>query len=78
VSYALFRTVPNAALPEAERLTDVDEHVMVSVNKEQIGDETHPHIRVTRTRRPDGTEQVELRMSERPGEDDPQPSGAEG
>ena len=78
VSYALFRTVPNAALPEAERLTDVDEHVMVSVNKEQIGDETHPHIRVTRTRRPDGTEQVELRMSERPGEEDPQPSGAEG
>jgi predicted PurR-regulated permease PerM len=78
VSYALFRTVPNAALPEAERLTDVDEHVMVSVNKEQIGDETHPHIRVTRTRRSDGTEQVELRMSDRPGEDDPQPSGAEG
>ena len=78
VSYALFRTVPNAALPEAERLADVDEHVMVSVNKEQIGDETHPHIRVTRTRRSDGSEQVELRMSDRPGEDDPQPSGAEG
>jgi predicted PurR-regulated permease PerM len=78
VSYALFRTVPNAALPEAERLSDVDEHVMVSVNKEQIGDETHPHIRVTRTRRSDGSEQVELRMAERPGEDDPRPSGAEG
>jgi predicted PurR-regulated permease PerM len=61
VSYAVFRTVPNAALPDAERLSDVDEHVMVSVEKEQVGDETHPHIHVTRTRRPDGTEQVEIR-----------------
>jgi predicted PurR-regulated permease PerM len=61
VSYAAFRTVPNAALPDAERLSDVDEHVMVSVAKEQVGDETHPHIHVTRTRRPDGTEQVEIR-----------------
>jgi predicted PurR-regulated permease PerM len=60
-SYVIFRTVPNAALPERERLSDVDEHVMVSVAKEQIGDETHPHIHVTRTRRPDGTEQVEIR-----------------
>ncbi|MGH2386496.1 MAG: AI-2E family transporter, partial [Candidatus Limnocylindria bacterium] len=33
VSYALFRTVPNAALPDTERLSDVDEHVMVSVAK---------------------------------------------
>jgi predicted PurR-regulated permease PerM len=61
VSYAAFRTLPNAALPETERLTDVDEHVMVSVAKEQVGDETHPHIHVTRTRRADGTEQVEIR-----------------
>jgi predicted PurR-regulated permease PerM len=61
VSYVAFRTLPNAALPETERLTDVDEHVMVSVAKEQVGDETHPHIHVTRTRRPDGTEQVEIR-----------------
>jgi predicted PurR-regulated permease PerM len=59
-SYALFGTVPNAALPEEERLTDVDEHVMVSVAKEQVGDETHPHIRVTRTRGADGSEQVEI------------------
>ena len=51
VSYALFGTVPNAALSDQERLTDVDEHVMVSVAKEQVGDETHPHIHVTRTRR---------------------------
>jgi hypothetical protein len=66
VSYVVFRTVPNAALPEAERLTDVDEHVMVSVAKEQIGDETHPHIHVTRTRRADGTEQVEIRTDPPP------------
>jgi predicted PurR-regulated permease PerM len=79
VSYALFRTVPNAALPETERLSDVDEHVMVSVAKEQVGDETHPHIHVTRTRRSDGSEQVELRMADRPGaEDEPRPTGAEG
>ncbi|MGQ0608054.1 MAG: AI-2E family transporter [Chloroflexota bacterium] len=78
VSYALFRTVPNAALPDAERLSDVDEHVMVSVEKEQVGDETHPHIHVTRTRRPDGSEQVELRMAERETDENPRPSGAEG
>lgn len=81
VSYAVFRTVPNAALPETERLDDVDEHVMVRVAKEQVGDETHPHIHVTRTRRADGTEQVELRMDQ-PGPDrgegGPAPSGAEG
>ena len=78
VSYALFRTIPNAALPDRERLADVDEHVMVAVEKEQIGDETHPHIHVTRTRRADGTEQVELRMDdrldERRGEDEPRPT----
>jgi predicted PurR-regulated permease PerM len=60
VSYLLFRTVPNAALPEAEKLTDVEEHVMVAVAREQVGDETHPHIHVTRRMRPDGTEQVEI------------------
>ena len=62
VSYAVFRAVPNAALPETERLTDIEEHVMVAVEKEQLGDETHPHIHVTRTRRADGSEQVELSM----------------
>ena len=61
VSYVVFRTLPNAALPDTERLANVDEHVMVSVAKEQVGDETHPHIHVTRTRRADGTEQVEIR-----------------
>ena len=67
VTYLLFGTIPNAALPEEEKLTDVEEHVMVSVAKEQVGDETHPHIRVTRTRRPDGTEEVELQTEEEPG-----------
>ena len=67
VSYAVFRAVPNAALPETERLDHIDEHVMVAVEKEQLGDETHPHIHVTRTRRADGSEQVELSM------DPPQP-----
>lgn len=66
VSYLVFRTVPNAALPEAERLSDVDEHVMVSVAREQVGDETHPNIHVTRTRRPDGSEQVEIRTDPAP------------
>lgn len=78
ISYAVFRTVPNAALPETERLSDVDEHVMVSVAREQVGDETHPHIHVTRTRRPDGSEQVELKMTDRETEEGPRPSGAEG
>jgi predicted PurR-regulated permease PerM len=78
VSYAIFGTLPNAALPEAERLSDVDEHIMVSVEKEQVGDETHPHIHVTRTRRPDGSEQVELTMADRETDESPRPSGAEG
>ncbi len=78
ISYAVFRTVPNAALPETERLSDVDEHVMVSVAREQVGDETHPHIHVTRTRRPDGSEQVALKMTDRETDEGPRPSGAEG
>jgi predicted PurR-regulated permease PerM len=66
VSYALFGTIPNAALPDQEKLSDVEEHVMVSVAKEQVGDETHPHIHVTRTRRPDGSEQVEIQTDQVP------------
>jgi predicted PurR-regulated permease PerM len=61
ISYVLFGTIPNAALPEREKLEDVDEHVMVSVEKEAVGDETHPHIHVARTVREDGTEEVEIR-----------------
>ena len=68
VSYIVFRTLPNAALPEEKKLADVDEHVMVAVSREQVGDETHPHTHVTRRRRPDGTEQVELSMEPPPGE----------
>jgi len=68
VSYIVFRTLPNAALPAEKKLADVDEHVMVAVSREQVGDETHPHIHVTRRRRPDGTEQVELSMEPPPGE----------
>ena len=68
VTYVVFGTVPNAALPEGEQLSDVDEHVMVSVAREQVGDETHPHIHVTRTRRADGTEQIELRTEPRASE----------
>lgn len=64
VSYLVFRTVPNAALPAEQKLADVDEHVMVAVSREQVGDETHPHIHVTRRRRADGTEQVELTMGD--------------
>ncbi|HEU5324680.1 MAG TPA: AI-2E family transporter [Candidatus Limnocylindria bacterium] len=78
VSYLVFGTVPNAALPEAERLADVDEHVMVSVAKEQVGDETHPHIHVTRMRRADGSEQVELRMAEPPTPQPPPRPSEEG
>ena len=66
VSYALFGTIPNAALAEHERLDDVEEHVMVSVEKEQVGDETHPHIRVARTRNPDGSEHVEIQTDQVP------------
>jgi predicted PurR-regulated permease PerM len=64
VSYALFGTIPNAALPDQERLSDVDEHVMVSVEKGQVGDETHPKIHVTRTRRADGSEQVDIQTDQ--------------
>ena len=63
-SYILFRAVPNAALPETEKLTDVEQHTLVAVEKEQLADETHPHIHVTRTRRADGTEDVRLDFGE--------------
>jgi predicted PurR-regulated permease PerM len=63
-SYILFRAVPNAALPETEKLEDVEQGTLVAVAKEQLGDETHPHIHVTRTRRADGTEEVSLDFDE--------------
>ncbi len=66
VSYVLFAAIPNAALPEREKLEDVEEHVMVSVEKEAVGDETHPRIHVARTVRDDGSEEVEIRTEEGP------------
>jgi predicted PurR-regulated permease PerM len=66
MSYILFGTVPNAALSDEEKLSDVDQHVMVSVAKEQVGDETHPHIHVTRTRRADGSEDVDIQTDRVP------------
>jgi len=60
----LWRELPNVALPEAERLSDVDESTMVKVAREQVSDETHPHIHVHRTVRADGQEQVEMTVDE--------------
>jgi predicted PurR-regulated permease PerM len=56
----LWRELPNVALPAGERLSDVDEGTMVKVDKAQVSDETHPHIRVHRTVRADGEEEVEM------------------
>jgi hypothetical protein len=53
-------------LPEQERLEDVPEATMVKVQREQISDETHPHIHVHRSLRADGTEEVDLVVDEEP------------
>jgi predicted PurR-regulated permease PerM len=63
----LWGELPNVALPEEERLEDVAEATMVKVEKQQISDETHPHIHVHRSLRPDGTEDVDLVVDEEPG-----------
>ena len=60
----LWSELPNSALPEGERLTDVGEGTMVKVAKEQVSDETHPHIHVHRTVRADGEEEVEMTVDE--------------
>jgi predicted PurR-regulated permease PerM len=60
LNLVLWSELPNVALPEQERLEDVPEATMVKVQREQISDETHPHIHVHRSLRPDGTEEVEL------------------
>jgi predicted PurR-regulated permease PerM len=67
VNLALWSELPNAALPERERLEDVPEATMVRVAREQISNETHPHIHVHRSLRPDGSEEVELVVDEEPG-----------
>jgi putative heme transporter len=64
LNLVLWSELPNATLPEGERLTDVDEGTMVKVDKAQVSDETHPHIHVHRTVRPDGQEQVEMTLDE--------------
>ncbi len=64
-NYLLESAVPNASLPERERLTDVEDHTMVRVEKEQVGDETHPSIHVHRSLRPDGGEELHLDVEER-------------
>jgi hypothetical protein len=43
---------------------------MIKVAREQISDETHPHIHVHRSLRPDGTEEVEMVV-----DDEPEPEG---
>lgn len=66
LNYFLFRAVPNASLPEVEQLDDVPEGTMVTIEKEQLVDDTHPHIRVHRSLRADGSEQIDLEMSDEP------------
>ena len=69
LNLALWSELPNAALPEAERLSDVDEGTMVKVDKAQVSDETHPHIHVHRSVRADGEEQVDITVDEEEGEE---------
>jgi len=64
LNLAVWSELPNVALPEKERLSGVEEHTMVKVEREQISDETHPHIHVHRSLRPDGTEEVELQVED--------------
>jgi predicted PurR-regulated permease PerM len=66
LNLALWSELPNAALPEQERLEDVPEATMIKVAREQISDETHPHIHVHKSLRPDGTEDVDLVVDDEP------------
>ena len=60
LNLVVFGEVPNASLPEAEQLSDVDDATLVKVAKAQVLDDTHPHIRVHRTVGPDGTEDIRM------------------
>jgi putative heme transporter len=64
LNLVVWSELPNVALPETERLAGVEEHTMVKVQREQISDETHPHIHVHRSLRPDGSEEVDLHVEE--------------
>jgi predicted PurR-regulated permease PerM len=64
LNYFLWSEVPNVALPDSERLAHVDEATLVKVEKQQISDETHPHIHVHRSLRADGKEEYEIIVDE--------------
>jgi len=66
LNLVLWSELPNAALPKDERLEDVPEQTMVRVEREQVSDETHPHIHVHRSLRADGTEEVEMVVDDEP------------
>jgi predicted PurR-regulated permease PerM len=66
LNLVLWSELPNAALPAEERLEDVPEATMVKVEREQISDETHPHIHVHRSLRHDGSEEVDLVVDDEP------------
>ncbi len=67
LNLVLWSELPNAALPEQERLEDVPEATMVRVQREQVSDETHPHIHVHRSLREDGSEHVDIVVEEDEG-----------
>jgi predicted PurR-regulated permease PerM len=64
LNLVVWSELPNAALPADEHLEDVPEQTMVRVQREQVSDETHPHIHVHRSLREDGSEQVDLVVDE--------------
>jgi len=70
LNYFLWSEVPNVALPDSERLAHVDEATLVKVEKQQISDETHPHIHVHRSLRADGKEEYEIVVDEDEDEDE--------
>ncbi len=67
LNLVLWSELPNAALPDTEQLDDVSEATMVKVQREQMHDETHPHIHVHRSLREDGSEEIDLVMDEPEG-----------
>ncbi|MGZ6255645.1 MAG: AI-2E family transporter [Candidatus Limnocylindria bacterium] len=64
LNLVLWSELPNAALPAAEQLDDVDQGTMVKVAKAQVSDETHPHIHVHKSLRADGEEQIEMTVDD--------------